>query len=112
MPLDDAHLAEAWILGESETITYRPDGLPAGDREIEAVLDRNPVSTVPDTPGAVRPSIIAYVLNDSTDGISASELDCGQDVILIAKRPGGVASAMHIGRAIEQDTGMLALEVH
>jgi len=112
MPLDDSHLASAWLPGESETVTYRPGGLAASDREISAVVDRNPAAPVPDTPGHVRPSLVVYVLNDSTDGISASELDCGSDVVLLARRPGGAEEAMHIARASEQDTGMLALEVH
>ena len=112
MPLDDAHLAEAWLPGEQENVTYRPDGVALSDRNIKAVVDRNPVAPVPDTPGHLRPDMIVYVLNDSTLGISASELDCGTDVLLAAKRVGGTLAAMHIARAIEQDAGMLALEVH
>ena len=111
MGLDDSHLATAWLPGESETVTYRPAGVSANDRSISAVVDRNPVAPVADTPGHLRPNLIVHVLNSATTGISAGELDCGTDILLLAARVGGAAEEMRIARPIEQDAGMLALEV-
>ena len=111
MTFGDAHFAEAWLPGESETITYRPDGVALSDRSIEAVVERDPPEPVRETPGLLRPGIIVHVRNDATLGISAAELDTGQDVLLLAKRVGGTAVAMHIATILTQDAGLLSLEV-
>ena len=80
-------------------------------RAITAVVDRQPPAPQPPAPGGVRPMMVVYVINSATTGISAAELDIGQDILMIPERVGGSESAFHIDRMVTQDEGLLALEV-
>lgn len=80
-------------------------------REITAVVDRQPPAPQSPAPGGVRPLMVVYVANSSTTGISADELDVGQDILMVPLRVGDSESAFHVDRILTQDDGMLALEV-
>lgn len=99
----------------AESVTYIPR-LQTGDarastRAIDAVVFREQLQTVSEDGGeTVAPYFEVHVANDSTDGISSTELDCGGDKISFPARDGMAATDRAVARLIGQDHGMLILE--
>lgn len=99
----------------AESVTYKPR-LQAGDtraasRSIVAVVFREQLQTVSeDGNETVAPFFEVHVANDSTDGISSDELDCGGDKISLPARDGMAATDRAVTRLIGQDHGMLIVE--
>jgi len=118
--MDDATLqtdAELFLKEFGEEITYTPsNGSP---RAILAIVDRNPPEDIPEAPvGGMQKSITIQVANRSTSisdddvgGISSAELDTGGDTVTLAVRIGGTPQVRPIAKLLEQDAGMLQLEV-
>lgn len=100
----------------AETVTYYPHvgfGETETSREIKAIVIRNQIETSSADGGdVVIPVFEVYVKNDSTLGISSSELDTGGDKILIATRIGGTAKKRSIVYLVDQDEGMIQLQCH
>lgn len=94
----------------AETVTYYPQryGLTQSPRSIQAVVVRNQVSSFnPDE--QIVPEFEVRVANDSTTGISSTELNTGGDRIKLAVKVGGEQTLRSIQTLIEQDEGMLVL---
>lgn len=94
----------------AETVTYYPHrfGTPATPREIKAVVVRNQVTTFnPDE--QISPEFEVRVANNSTTGISSTELNTGGDKLKFAARVGETESKRSIQYLAEHDTGMLVL---
>lgn len=95
----------------AETVTYYPHRFPpsAGtSRSIKAVVVRNQVSTFnPDE--QIVPEFEVRVANNSTTGISSSELNTGGDQIGLSVRIGETATRRSVQTLVEHDEGMLVL---
>ena len=94
----------------AETVTYYPHrfGTAATPRSIKAVIVRNQVATFnPDE--QIVPEFEVRVANNSTTGISSSELNTGGDKIKLAVRIGETATKRSIQYLTEHDEGMLVL---
>jgi len=108
--LDDVlpAIAADAMLAVGETIYYKPAG--GDDREIEAVVDRNPPVTVPGTSG-ITPSMRITVINNSTTGIASDEVNLGGDQVKLAVRLGDTAEYRPIIALVSHDTGFVTVEV-
>ena len=110
MSFDTEFIAEAWpdlkdLHGES--VTYNPRA--GGARVITAIVTRNPPAPVGAPDGAMLPSLIVTVENDSTSGISSAEIDCGDDTITLAERVGGDVAEHAISRLANDDGGLITI---
>jgi len=101
---------------DPETLVYRPDGGTA--RNVKALVDRETPAPTAEAPRAMAPEIHVALVNQATSsdddtygGISAGEIDTGKDRIVIALRAGATAVERGLGPLVEQDGGMIRLEV-
>ncbi len=92
-----------------EPVTYMPSG--AGVREIVAIVDREAPAELEGMPGAHATRTLVHVANDSTLGISSSEVNVSQDKIQLSVRIDETDKQKLIVKIIEQDAGMMLLEV-
>jgi len=90
-----------------ESVTYTP--LNGSARVITAVVDREPPA--PAGSPVSEPRIEVTVYNDATTGISTAELNTGGDMLTAAWRIGGDEQARRIVGVVQQDSGMVTLEV-
>jgi hypothetical protein len=91
-----------------EAVTYNPASTA---RAINAIVHRNPIEALPETPDLVGIAFVVKVIDDDTLGISAAELNKGSDTISVAVREGGTPETRQITRLIESGGGMLTLGV-
>jgi hypothetical protein len=89
-----------------ESITYYPLG--TGGRSISAIVRRG--QEVGPT-GVVAQVIVCSVLDDSTLGISATEIDDARDQVLIALEQGGTAERREITLMDDDSNGMVRFRV-
>jgi len=101
---------EQCLATHGETVTYVPSG--GEERSITAVVRRLPAGSVPPTGAYAGPTITVTVANDSTSGISHTELNLGLDNIKVSKRPGLTAESRPIAAVLMANAIMLQLEVH
>lgn len=80
-----------------------------GTRSIDVIISRDGYETAPDT-ATETPVFEVQVVNDSTLGISSSELNVGGDKLTFAERVGMTATERTITRLVGHDEGMLILE--
>jgi len=113
-PVEIADEYQVFLAQFGESLTYRPRAGAA--RTILAVVERDPPERLPD--GGMGKVIVIHVANQATavaddeyGGISLDELDTGGDKVDVPVRVGQTAQTRTIVRLIEQDGGMLALEV-
>lgn len=92
----------------AEHVHYGPFG--GSRREINAVVFREAVATSEESGGISTPFFEVHVANDSTLGISSTEINLGGDVIELPVRPGMSNSSRRILAIIAQDEGMLVLQ--
>lgn len=92
-----------------EPIKYLPAG--GGSRDITAIVDREPPAELEGMPGAHASRLVIGVANDSTDGISSSEINTGKDKAELTVRINETAVQKLITKIISQDAGMMKLEV-
>jgi hypothetical protein len=94
----------------AETVTYYPQryGVTTAPRTIKAVVTRNQVATM-NADEQIVPEFEVRVANDSTTGISSSELNTGGDMIKLAARIGETATKRSVQLLVEHDEGMLVL---
>lgn len=93
-----------------ETVTYYAEGGVSG-RSITALVERGIFEVPQETGEQVTASLSIRVYNDSTTGISATEIDTGLDEIGAALRDGAAESRRRIVRVISDANGMLRLLV-
>lgn len=93
----------------AESATYRPK--TGTTRAIKVVVNRNlPVEF--DAQGVARYSILVFVQNSATKGISATELDSGSDRISVPFREGGTAQTFSLGVPESQDAGGMTFRLY
>jgi len=92
-----------------EPISYLPAG--GGEREITAIVDREPPAELEGMPGSHSPRLVISVANNSTDGISSSEINISKDKVELSVRINETAQERLITKIISQDAGMMSLEV-
>lgn len=95
--------------GDYENITYMPFG--GSLREIRAIVDRFGPGGIPGSPAGTTKINSITVKNSAIDGISSSEVDSGEDRILIANRIGGSQISKKLTRIQLQDVGMVTYKV-
>ena len=81
--------------------------MPAA-REINAIVIREQIANLDSD--TVSPVWQVHVANDSTLGITSSEIDLGGDQIELPPRDGKTAERRTITQLLIQDHGMLVLE--
>jgi hypothetical protein len=91
-----------------ESIVYLPAG--GGRRPILAIVDREGQAGLPGMRGTA-PITTITVANDSTSGISSSEIDTANDMAELALREGDPVGQHIITKIISEDAGMMTLEV-
>jgi len=107
MTLDLTGDAQTFLHDFGETVTYKPrSGKP---RAIKAVVDRSPPAPV--EPGAIAPLATITVANDQHEGIASDQLDTGGDEVDMAVRVGAEPTTRTITALLDQDDGMITLEV-
>ncbi len=104
-----ADQADVFLAEFGEAVTYYPKG--GSSRDINAVVDRNPVAGINGVPHGNASQVIVKVKNDSDDGISSSEVNVGGDHIKFAVRIGKTATQKRITGIPWEDVGMMYLEV-
>ena len=93
-----------------ETVTYKPAA--GGTRSIDACVRReHPRKSDEDPNPSIHEYMSIFVMNDSTLGISAAEINLGGDSINFARRLGDTATDNSITQIESQDTGGLLLRV-
>jgi len=93
----------------AEPVTYWPRG--GGSRSINAIVDREPSEKLEGMPHGYSPRLVLWVANDSTIGISSSEIDTGGDLIELPMRIGQVAEKFSMVKIGSQDVGMIMLGI-
>lgn len=94
----------------SETVVYRPKG--GTPRSIKAVVSRQQFEGVPGGGNFNSPAFMVVVENDAIKGIYLPELNRGNDAMDFPERETDrQASTFKIERVMDQDRGMLTLEV-
>jgi hypothetical protein len=90
-----------------ESVTYYP--LAGGSRSVTAMVLRDELSVVPELGDVQSQSIVVRVLNNSTTGISSTEIETGGDEIAVALRLGEASVRRAIVRVQADSTGFLRL---
>ncbi len=92
-----------------ETVTYiKQDGT---EREISAIVDRDPPEFFDAGGKAVAPIAMVQVHDDSTKGITAEELNTGGDKLRFPAKKGGAASSRIIDKLIDGEGGVTEFRV-
>jgi hypothetical protein len=92
----------------AEVVLYRP--VLGASRSIKAVVIREELASSEESGGAVTPVFEVHVANDSTTGISSSDINLGGDSLEFPVRDGLANSTRRIVSILFQDTGMLVLQ--
>jgi hypothetical protein len=90
-----AELAAAVELGLTEPVVYRPlaNGTPGATRTPQAVVERlGPQAAL----AGIAAKFRVAILNDAALGVTAAEVDRGQDRLDVAERFGGTAAGRSI----------------
>ena len=108
MSVDFSVMNAPLLTAYAETVVYTPR---VGDaRSISAVVDRQPIQPLSETPQGLRPLVPVHVANDAITGIAAADLDTGGDTLTFPERIGGADKVWPIARLAGQDDAMLLLE--
>ncbi len=115
MTLDLASDAALFLGDFGESIVYKPrptQAVPSpAPRTITAIVDREPPAFLLEANGLAVPTVHIIVRNSATMGISSDEIDTGGDQVDVALRLGQAATTKRIVRIVQQDAGILRLEV-
>lgn len=82
-----------------------------GERQILALVNRQPIAGPEGAPHGHGPRLTVKVLNDSISGISSAEVDEGRDKIQCAVVLEEEAQELRITKILSHDAGMMTLEV-
>ena len=93
-----------------ESIVYYAGGTGAG-RTIDAIIDREH-SVVSDIGEVIGFVTLIQVRDSSTLGISAAEIDTGDDEVSVALRTGKDVQRRQIVRVVSTDNGMVQFEIN
>ena len=89
-----------------ETVTYYP-GLVGESRQITAIVERNNETIISEIGDVVGQALIIRVLNDATDGILSTEIDCGVDKISVPLSADDDPSLRSIVKNLSDSNGFL-----
>jgi len=92
-----------------ETVTYYPAG--GGSRSIDAIVTREPTGRLDGASHGTTQKLMITVANDSTIGISSSEIDTAKDKVSLVNRIGEAAQQRIITKISIHDHGMMNLEI-
>ena len=81
------------------------------ERQITALVNRQPVDDLGDMPKGTAPRLTINVRNDATYGISSSEIDLGRDKVSVPVRIGEAAQERKLSKILSQDAGMMVVEL-
>jgi len=98
-----------FLMEFAEQIVYMPGG--TGSRAIMAIVDREEPTELEGGAGAQSTLTYITVANDSTAGISSSEVNLNADKVEISTKIGQVVREKRIIGLIYQDAGMMKLEI-
>ena len=101
--------AECLVHQFSDEIVYYPQGVIANGRAIRAMIERG-VEVVGET-GQVSYAMRVRVLDNSTTGISSTEIDDGRDTISIPLIEGGTAEVRQITLMTDDSNGLVRFMV-
>lgn len=91
-----------------ETVTYHPaDGTQP--RAITAMVERQPLTVIPETGEQIAESIIVRVKNDGTLGIASEEVDTGGDEIELPTEVNARPQKRSIVRVLSDSNGLVRL---
>ena len=90
-----------------ETIIYYPGGSIDDARTIQAIVDR----TEDLVDGQVTQVILCGVIDDTTLGIGAQEINDGRDQVAVAETTGGQLKRREITRMVDDSNGMVRFRV-
>ncbi len=76
------------LQAKGEEVDFYPTGVGGGSRSILALVDRLGAQALPGVPEGSTEAFRLVVLNDDTNGISSTEINCGKSVIAIPRRWG------------------------
>lgn len=93
----------------AETVAYGAVGA-ISRRSIKAVVFREAIAGTEESGGVVTPVFEVHVANNSTTGISSTEINLGGDVIDFPVRDGLASSTRRIVAITTQDEAMLVLQ--
>ena len=96
------------VFGES--VKYKPTG-GGGSRTINAVVQRGRPEGLDGADYGHSPLATIFVENNNTTGIASSEIDTGGDMVEYAVRIGETVEDRRITKIVQQDAGMLELEL-
>jgi hypothetical protein len=92
-----------------ETVVYIP--AVGAERGIKAIVERNGIGRVAGTKQGTGPELAISVANSISDGISSAEFKKNQDKIRLAVNFGETPQDRLLVKILDQDAGMLVLEV-
>jgi hypothetical protein len=101
--------ADDFLTEFAEPIVYMPGG--TGSRSIMAIVDREEPTELEGGTGAQSTFTYIAVANDSTIGISSSEVNLNADKVEVSTKMGLATVEKRIVAIIYQDKGMMKLEV-
>lgn len=107
--MDTAEMTVANIELFGEAITYTKSS--GATRAITGIVNRNPVSPVPEAMDTARPLFHVTVLNNATTGILFTELDLGGDKLSFPNRIGEAAQSHHLSKIADQCPDAMVLEI-
>lgn len=93
----------------AETVTYYPIG--GGSREISVIVERDEPAKLEGAPHGVSHKAVIQVANDATTGISSDEVNTKKDQVELAVRIGQAVQKRLISKILDQDAGMMRLEI-
>lgn len=100
----------AHLSGPGESVKYKP--IAGGDpRTITAVVTRDGTEELTGAGYGHSPLTTIFVANDNATGISSDEIDTGGDLVELVIRIGESVEDRRITKIIQQDAGMLELEL-
>lgn len=110
MAWDDMGLSfmDTAVAGQPQYIVYRHGGIDP--RTIKAWV-RYAGRSIVHGYGVMNSGVTITVANDATSGIDRTELDLGADRVEMAMTPGGTAEIHTLGELVNEDEGVLTIEV-
>jgi len=81
------------------------------ERQISALVNRQPAEGLGDMPEGTAPRLTINVRNDAAYGIYSSEIDLGRDKVSVPVRLGEAAQERKLSKILSQDAGMMVLEL-
>lgn len=104
------HGAQSLVRQFGEPIVYYADNT-GGGRSINAIVERD-IDVIGESGEVIGQMIVVRVLNNSTTGISSTEIDTGADQISVALRVGESAVRKQIVKVQSTENGMVRFEVN